>query len=327
MHLRMSFYLLDTIIIQMKAKALWHLNKNKTTILEEEIVEIGDAKTLIKTNYSCISSGTEVLVAKGFVPSMLKENMRVNYMAGSFDFPIKYGYSLVGETEDGRYVHLMHPHQDKLFVREADLFSIPAGLPLKRATLLSNMETAINAVWDAQLKGNEKILIIGFGGIGALLALTLKHHTGTNPSILELDEIKLKKAKDLGFSMDHCDFDIIFHTSSSDTGLQYALDHVKKDGSVIEMSWYGEKQSKLHLGGHFHYNRVRLISSQVSTVSPFAPVEGYRARKEIACQILLNDAFDEIISNEVLFDDTPAYFDNLKTSSNNSALATIIIYP
>lgn len=311
----------------MKAKALWHLNKIETAILEEEIVIDGDMISLIKTNYSCISSGTEVLVAKGFVPSMLKENMKVNYMAGSFDFPIKYGYSLVGETEDGRYVHLMHPHQDKLFVREADLFSIPACLPLKRATLLSNMETAINAVWDAQLRGNEKILIIGFGGIGALLALTLKHHTGTNPSILELDEIKLKKAKELGFLMGSGNYDVIFHTSTSNTGLQFAIDHVRKNGSVIELSWYGDKKLNLHLGGNFHYNRVKLISSQVSTVSPFAPVEGYRARKEIACQILLNDAFDEIISNEVHFDDTPAYFDNLKTTGNNSELATIIIYP
>lgn len=311
----------------MKAKALWHLNEMETAILEEEIVSYGDIKSLIRTNFSCISSGTETLVANGSVPNALKENMRVNYMGGNFDFPIKYGYSLVGKTEDGRYVHLMHPHQDKLFAREADLFTIPANLPLKRATLLSNMETTINAVWDARLKGNEKILIIGFGGIGALLALTVKQYTGINPSVLELDEIKLKKAKYLGFSMDDCDFDIIFHTSSSDTGLQFALDHVKKDGSVIELSWYGEKQSKLHLGGNFHYNRVKIISSQVSTVSPFAPIKGYSARKEIACQILLNDAFDEIISNEVPFDDAPAYFDNLRTPGNNSALATIIIYP
>lgn len=311
----------------MKAKALWHLNKMETAILEEEIVRNGDIRLLIKTNYSCISTGTETLVANGNVPNALKEKMRVNYMGGSFDFPIKYGYSLVGETEDGRYVHLMHPHQDKLFAREADLFTIPANLPLKRATLLSNMETTINAVWDAQLKGDEKILIIGFGGIGALLALTVNQYTGINPSVLELDKNKLKKAQYLGFSMDDGDFDIIFHTSSSNTGLQFALDHVRKDGSVIELSWYGDKQLNLHLGGSFHYNRVKLISSQVSTVSPFAPVEGYRERKEIACQILLNDAFDEIISNEILFEDTPAHFDSLKTPGIKSALATIINYP
>lgn len=310
----------------MKAKALWHLNKIETAILEEEIVIKGDMTSLIKTHYSCISSGTETLVAKGSVPNTLKENMRVNYMGGSFDFPIKYGYSLVGETEDGRYVHLMHPHQDKLFVREIDLFNIPAGLPLKRATLLSNMETAINAVWDARLNGDEKILIIGFGGIGALLALTLRRYTGINPSVLELDDINLKKAKNLGFSMDDCDFDIIFHTSSTNTGLQFALDHVRKDGTVIELSWYGDKQINLHLGGKFHYNRVKLISSQVSTVSPFAPVKGYRERKEIACQILLNDTFDEIISHEIHFKNSPAYFDSLKMPGKYSALTTIINY-
>lgn len=310
----------------MKAKALWHVNKNETAILEEEIGRNGRMEVLVKTRYSCISSGTETLVANGSVPNALKETMRVNYMGGSFDFPIKYGYSLVGETEDGRFVHLMHPHQDKLFVREADLFTIPANLPLKRATLLSNMETTINAVWDAQLKGDAKILIIGFGGIGALLALTVKQYTGINPSVLELDKIKLEKAKYLGFSMDDGNFDIIFHTSSSNTGLQFALDHVRKDGSVIELSWYGDKQVNLHLGGNFHYNRIKLISSQVSTVSPFGPVKGYRERKEIACQILLSDVFDEIISTEIPFEDTPAYFNRLKTLGNKSALATTINY-
>lgn len=310
----------------MIAKALWHIDNVNSRIVEEEIYPSGDASILIESKYSFISSGTETLVCNGLVPNKLKENMRVNYMSGSFDFPIKYGYSLVGETEDGRNVHIMHPHQDKLYAKESDLYAIPANLPLKRATLLSNMETTINAVWDAQLKGDEKILIIGFGGIGALLALTVKQYTGINPSVLELDEDKLKKAQYLGFLMDDGDFDIIFNTSSSNTGLQFALDNVRKDGSVIELSWYGDKQQKLHLGGNFHYNRVNLISSQVSTVSPFAPVKGYMERKDVACQILLNDAFDQIISNEIPFEDSPAYFDSLKTSGNKSALATIINY-
>jgi threonine dehydrogenase-like Zn-dependent dehydrogenase len=310
----------------MKAKALWHLNNTKTAILEEEIVENGNIKLLIKAKYSGISSGTETLVAKGQVTGTLKQNMIVNYMGGSFDFPIKYGYSLVGETDDGRYVHLMHPHQDKLFVREADLFTIPANLPLKRATLLSNMETTINAVWDAKLKGSEKVLIIGFGGIGALLALTVKLYTGINPTVYELDISKLTKAKDLGFLSDNGDFDVIFHTSSSNEGLQFAIDHVRKDGSVIELSWYGNKQLNLNFGGNFHYNRVKLISSQVSTISPFAPIQSYQERKEIACELLINNIFDEVISQEILFEDSPAYFDILKLSGNKNAFNTIINY-
>ena len=33
-------------------------------------------------------------------------------------------------------------------------------------------------------------------------------------------------------------------------------------------SWYGTKKTELDLGGNFHRNRIRLISSQVSTLAP-----------------------------------------------------------
>ena len=310
--------------MRMIGKALWHLSDINTAIIDEKIYPTEETNVLIKTKYSFISSGTETLVRKGLVPNELKENMKVNYMGGSFDFPIKYGYSLVGETKDGRNVHLMHPHQDRLYAKESDLYTIPANLPLKRATLLSNMETTINAVWDAQLKGNEKVLVIGFGGIGALLALTIKLYTNINPSVMELNQNKIDKAQNLGFFMNEGNFDVIFHTSVSNEGLQFALDNVRKDGSVIELSWYGNKQINLLLG-NFHYNRVKLISSQVSTVSLFAPVKSYKERKDVACQILLNDVFDEVISDEILFKDVPTYFNTLDYG-NNHALATVIRY-
>jgi threonine dehydrogenase-like Zn-dependent dehydrogenase len=310
----------------MKAKALWHVDECTSTIIEEEIFTTDPNNVFINTKYSFISSGTETLVSKGFVPNELKDKMTVNYMGGSFNFPIKYGYSLVGETSDGRNVHLMHPHQNNLYAKESDLYVIPAALPLKRATLLSNMETTINAVWDAQLKGNEKVLVIGFGGIGALLALTIRSYAQINPCVMEPDQYKMNKAQELGFSFDGGEYDVIFHTSASNQGLQYAIDHVCKDGVVIELSWYGNRQMNLCLGGNFHYNRVKLISSQVSVVSPFAPIKSFKERKDIACSILLNNVFDEIITNEVSFNDLPSYFDGLKNSDNKTALATIVKY-
>jgi threonine dehydrogenase-like Zn-dependent dehydrogenase len=310
----------------MIAKALWHIDESNTTIIEEEILETEQKNVLINTKYSFISSGTETLVSRGLVPNELKDKMTVNYMGGSFNFPVKYGYSLVGETGDGRNVHLMHPHQDRLYAKESDLYIIPAGLPLKRAALLSNMETTINAVWDAQLKGDEKVLVIGFGGVGALLALTISRYTNINPCVMEPDKDKMKKAQGLGFSFVAGEYDVIFHTSASNDGLQYAIDHVRKDGVVMELSWYGNRQVNLSLGGNFHYNRVKLISSQVSVVSPFAPIKSFKERKDAACTILLDNVFDEMITNEIGFNDLPAYFDDLKINGNKPALATIVKY-
>jgi threonine dehydrogenase-like Zn-dependent dehydrogenase len=39
-------------------------------------------------------------------------------------------------------------------------------------------------------------------------------------------------------------------------------------GRIILGSWYGRKSAELNLGGRFHRSRIRLISSQVSTLTP-----------------------------------------------------------
>lgn len=310
----------------MKARAIWHTNENKTEILEESIFSELEEETLVKAKYSFISSGTEALVRNGLVPKALQEPMKVNYMGGSFTFPVKYGYSMVGETRDGRHIHLMHPHQDYFFAKESDIYLLPQAIPLKRATLLSNLETTLNAIWDAQLCGDERILIIGFGGIGALLALTMEHYLGVKPDISELDEQKMKIAYDAGLKNAAGDYDIIFHTSASYTGLQYAINHTRKEGKIIELSWYGIKSTKLDLGGNFHYGRLKIISSQVSTVSPFAPIVGYKERKDIACALLNQDAFDSLITHEIPFEEAPRFYDHLIMGQYKSELATVIKY-
>jgi threonine dehydrogenase-like Zn-dependent dehydrogenase len=265
------------------------------------------------------------LVSQGRVPTSLKEEMKVNYMGGSFDFPIKYGYSLVGSTIDGRNVHLMHPHQDLLYAREVDLYTLPSDLPIKRAALLSNMETCVNALWDAQLTGYEKVLVIGFGGLGALLAMSLKYYANIDPAIKEIDQNKINQAKGLEFRMDeNDDYDVIFHTSATGQGLQYAIEHIKKEGSIIEMSWYGTTQVNIDLGGKFHYNRAKLISSQVSTVSPNAPIKNYRDRKDVACQVLRHREFDALIENTISFEDTPLFYQDVRNGKN--VFASIIEY-
>ncbi len=311
----------------MKTKALWHINTSFSEIQEEEIKAVGDSNVLVKAAYSYISLGTEKLIGLGLVPDALKEVMKVNYMGGNFDLPVKYGYSMVGTTEDGRRVHLMHPHQQSMYVKEADLYSLPEDLPSKRATLLSNMETAVNAVWDARLTGYEKVLIVGFGGIGALLAFTLKYYANINPSIKEVREEKINQAHDLGLDIDNEEeYDVIFHTSANAQGLQYAIDHIKKDGSIIELSWYGSRQVKIDLGGVFHYNRARLIGSQVSTVSPYAPVKNFRDRKEVACQILMHNEFDALVQSVISFEDSPAFYNEARQDIASKINSSVIDY-
>ena len=124
-----------------ETKSLWHLSDNQSIIRNEIAVEASPGFCQIKSQFSLISTGTERLVAMGGVPNSIQEDMKVPYIEGSFQFPIKYGYSLVGEVItsghflEGKLVHLLHPHQNYCTVREEDLFEVAPNIPSKRATL------------------------------------------------------------------------------------------------------------------------------------------------------------------------------------------------
>jgi hypothetical protein len=86
------------------ATCLWHINKNKSELRSEQSVLSPD-DVVLQSLYSIISIGTERIVASGQVPSNLHTQMRVPYMDGQFEFPVKYGYSLVAADVMGRKYH------------------------------------------------------------------------------------------------------------------------------------------------------------------------------------------------------------------------------
>ncbi|MHA2501605.1 MAG: dehydrogenase, partial [Candidatus Kariarchaeaceae archaeon] len=132
-----------------RARALWFLKPYSSVIKDIELPALDSSSLKIQTLYSSISPGTERLVFQGLVPIASQDYMAVPYMEGDFSFPIKYGYSLVGEVIEGnddysgKLVHVMHPHQDKIVVNEKDIRLIPDTISAKRATLISYLETCI----------------------------------------------------------------------------------------------------------------------------------------------------------------------------------------
>ena len=123
-----------------------------------------------------ISRGTERLVANGEVPESEWARMRAPLQAGAFPYPVKYGYSATGivtagpDALIGKTVFCLHPHQDHFQVPEAMLAVVPDGIPAKRATLAANMETALNAHWDAGTLPGDRVLVVGAGIVGLLTA-------------------------------------------------------------------------------------------------------------------------------------------------------------
>ena len=304
-------------------KALWHDDKNTSSLKEVILGKTPSGKLHIQSLYSFVSIGTERTIARGLIPKELGNEMNVPYMEGSLKLPVKYGYSLVGKVMDkqhplsGRTVHLLHPHQSECLVKATDVFPLPDGIPPPRATLASNMETAVNALWDAELNIGDRILIVGFGLIGALISQLATLFPGVTVHILEKDEKRGNLAQKMGFYQPEeiipASYDVAFNTSGHESGLQQCIDAVGLEGKIIEMSWYGNKSVNLRLGYDFHWMRKKIISSQVSIIPGSRQHRwDYRRRKELVFELLKNPIFDTFITRIVPFGESPAFFDELR---------------
>ena len=313
----------------MIVKSLWHLD-NETMIQSEEVLNPDSRFLQVESAFSLISLGTEQLVLQRKIPQSIQSEMKVPYMKGSFDLPIKYGYALSGVLENGQKIHIMHPHQNLCFVNRESLFVECQELPLYRIPLISNMETVINAIWDSDINKYQDILICGFGGIGALLAFTLKfHYKFKNIFISENNPYRKQKALDFGFyeAEQSLKYDISFNTTSSEKAMQFCINHSKEEAKIVELSWYGNKNININLGGNFHKNRLQIIASQVSKIPLKMRNEyDYEKRKVLASTILKNDIFDQLLTEPIPFEKVPDFFNDLRQNKISEGIIQLIKY-
>jgi len=308
----------------MDVRELWHISDTDSELRKIQ-TEPGANLLIVQSEYSLISSGTEKIVSKGLVPMQIGERMKVPYMKGNFPNPVSYGYSLVGKVIEGpktlmnRHVHILHPHHDFAFVEEQDVFLIPDDIPSKRAVFASNMETVVNAIWDSKPQLGDQILIAGFGTIGALLALTISQYPRLDIKILENNPKRRKIAKECGLETidadkdSHTEFDISYHCTGKETGLQFCIDHTKTEGKIIELSWYGNKSVNIDLGKTFHTGRKKIISSQVSQIPNDKNSSwNFKTRKELVFKLLQNNIYDKLPVLEIPFADSPDFFKKLR---------------
>ncbi len=312
-------------------QALWHLSPNHSAL--RQINRPSDPGLMrVRASFSMVSMGTERVVALGRVPEDAADTMGTPYMEGDFDFPVKYGYSLVGHDENERPVHCLHPHQDLAYVQPRDLVVLPTGKPLDRMVMASNLETAINATWDAELRPTDEAVVCGFGSVGALLAMTLRLMHGIEPVVFESDSYRRGIARDLGFetlgeSGRYNDYRLMFNTSGSAAALQWCLDHASLEAKIVDLSWYGADPVSLRLGSRFHFNRVRLLSSQVSTVAAAKRnVMSRIERRQVAVDLLTDDEFDRLPRRYIAFSDTPRFFEELRAGTLPDGLIWLITY-
>jgi threonine dehydrogenase-like Zn-dependent dehydrogenase len=269
---------------------------------------------VVRTVRSGVSRGTETLVFRGDVPPGQYAAMRAPFQEGDFPGPVKYGYLNVGVVEQGppelhgRTVFCLYPHQTAYVVPAAAVVEVPEGVPAARAVLAGTVETAVNALWDAAPLVGDRVTVVGAGMVGSSVAALLARYPGVRVQLVDVDPARSAVAQRLGV-----DFasptdavggrDLVVHASATSAGLQRSLDLLAPEGTVVELSWYGDREVGLSLGGSFHSRRLTVKSSQVGTVA--RPDRTFAERLALALDLLRDPAFDMLVTGESRFDELP----------------------
>ena len=264
--------------------------------------------------------------------------MRAPFMGGSFPFPVKYGYSTVGRVEAGpaemlgRIVFVLHPHQNLFNIPLSAVVALPDGVPPARAVLAANMETALNAVWDAGPGLAARIAIVGAGVVGALVAFLCGRLAGAQVTLVDINPTRAELAQKFGVSFAKpeaapADCDLVVHASGTAAGLATALSLAGFEATVLELSWYGDALVPVPLGGAFHSRRLRLVSSQVGHIAP-SHREGWTHHRRLAdaVALLADSRLDALVAPAVAFHDLPVRLPDI-LNAKNGVLCQLISYP
>jgi len=276
-------------------KTLYFTAPRQVELREESLPVLGADDVLVETICSAISAGTEMLVYRGEFPHLKDTH---DNLSSDLNYPLAYGYACVGRiTETGKEVDKslldkivfgFQPHTSAFICHPSALIFAPDSFPAEACSFLPNMETAVNLVQDAAPILGERVLVLGQGVIGLLVASLLKEFPLKMLVTSDRYELRRNTSRAIGVN-DAFDpelvntssqtttkhqpayaqsFDLTFELSGSPFALNDAIALTTFSGRVVIGSWYGEKRAEIDLGGAFHRSRIKLISSQVSTIAP-----------------------------------------------------------
>jgi 2-desacetyl-2-hydroxyethyl bacteriochlorophyllide A dehydrogenase len=269
----------------MKARAVTFVAPRRVELREVEVPDPPDGHLLVATEWSGISSGTELLAYRGEVDPGLPLDETLGALAGTFAYPFRYGYSAVGRVvrpagpfREGQRVFAFHPHQDR-FVADADGAVAVDDLDPRAATLYPLVETAVQVSLDAAPRLGETAVVVGLGAVGILVAALLGR-TGAVVLGSEPEPARRAAAEAFGVRAVGPDevgeavaaqtggrgADLVVESSGSPRALAASLGLLAHEGTALVCSWYGTKPVPLPLGADFHRRRLALRSTQVSTL-------------------------------------------------------------
>lgn len=331
------------------ARAVWMQAPRQVVVRSEELPELPADQVCVRAQWSAISQGTELLVYRGQVAGDMSLDLPT--LQGSFAFPIKYGYALVGQVEAvgaqvttvavGDAVFVLHPHQDRCHVPVPLVKKIPATVPLPAAVLAANMETAINIVLDTNPRMGECVVVVGLGIVGMLVAWLLQRHP-VQVLAVDVSAERRQLAHQLGVTL-VCDpsavadslanltaergADAVVEVSGNPQALATSTAWVAQEGRVVVASWYGTKPVTLDLGSHFHRRRLQLISSQVGQLpAALLPRWDTARRMQLVWQMLALLPYQDVITHTFAFTDAATAYAQLD-AAQVPMMQVVLAYP
>jgi NADPH:quinone reductase-like Zn-dependent oxidoreductase len=319
------------------AHAFWLRSPGCGEIRPVGLADPGPDEVLVRTVCSGVSRGTEALVFRGAVPPDQGAAMRAPFQEGDLPGPVKYGYLNVGRVEQGpaellgRTVFCLYPHQTAYVVPVSAVTVVPEGVPPARAVLAGTVETAVNALWDAAPMLGDRVTVVGAGMVGCCVARLLGAFPATEVTLVDVDGSRAEVAAALGVDFalpaDAAgDRDLVVHASATAAGLQRSLELLAPERTVVDLSWYGDEQVRLSLGGAFHSRRLGIRASQVGTLSPARAGSRTTAeRLALALELLRDPAFEVLLTGRSRFRELPDVMPRL-ASGRLPALCHTITY-
>ncbi len=274
-----------------KARKVYFTAPRGVEVREETLPALKEGEVLVETVCSAISAGTEMLIYRGEFPD---ETGSQDSISHDLRYPLAYGYATVGvvrklgkqvaKSWQEKHVFAFQPHCSHFVAASDSLFPVPDSLSSETACFLPNMETAVNLVQDAAPILGERVLVFGQGIVGLLTTALMREFPLECLVTADHFALRRKASLELGVTASLDPGPKNFHETAKNllpqgadltlelcgnpSALNDAIALTRFSGRIVIGSWYGRKKGDVDLGSAFHRSRIKLISSQVSTISP-----------------------------------------------------------
>lgn len=337
----------------MQRRCVWFEKPFEISVRAEPMPQLAPHQVLVQTIVSAISAGTELLFYRGLVPASLPVDASLASLAGELRYPLQYGYACVGRViETGahvaeewrnRLVFAFQPHASHFSARVDELIPVPENISPAQAAFLPNMETAVNLLMDGAPILGEQVVVLGQGIVGLLTTALLAQMPLAGIFAFDQFALRREKARALGASdvfdpnagediqrvnsfLQSNGADLTYELSGNPAALNLAIDLTGVEGRIVIGSWYGEKRAAIDLGGKFHRSRLRLISSQVSTLASAFTARWNKSRRlAVAWSMLVKLRVSDLITHRFPIADAAHAYELLDQQSAQ-ALQVLLEY-